>query len=448
MDHLTAWRDAQRAVIGSLLIDPEHTAGAIFGRARPEHFGEPSWRHIFLAARELWTQRRPVDVVTVAAAAGDEYHDALEDAMVSTPTAVNAEAYLDLIRDGARLSAIRAAAFQISTAQNLDAAAKLYEQLGQTLRDRDEFEDKTLEEAIGEYLDRMQDPTPPDYLRFGIPELDRFLAVSRGQFVILAADSSVGKTALALQFAYAMAEAGRKVGFFSLETSRENLVERLLAELQAAAVNLPRSKQKQLTDRDFRRVTEAAMRRSARAMRLLNRFRTVEQIRARTVMHGFDVIFVDYVQLLEAEGENRWNIVTNVSMGLHRLAQELGVTVVGLSQITPEAKGSKSAPTKDDLRESRQLKHDADVILMMSLSKEGAGVFRELGVVKNKDGPLGRILLDFEAENMSFRYRAPMEQSNAYAEVRKASKRARRERAEGQQGFDDLGDDEGGDLPF
>jgi hypothetical protein len=76
--------------------------------------------------------------------------------------------------------------------------------------------------------------------------------------------------------------------------------------------------------------------------------------------------------------------------------------VVGLSQITPPSKDQKRAPSKDDLRESRQLKHDADVILIMSISTEGAGVFRELQVAKNKDGRCGKIKLRFEPQYMTF----------------------------------------------
>ena len=442
---LSAWKDAQTAVLGSVLIDPEHTAGIVFSTARPEHFGDAACRHVFEAARGLWAEKKPVDPVTVAEAAGSSYRDFIRDAMIGTPTAANVEAYLALIRDMAKLGAIQGAAYEIINAEGLEAAAGIYEKLGQQLRDREGFEDRSLASAIGDYFDRMQDGKKPDYLRFGIEQLDRFLNVSPGQFVILAADSSVGKTALALQFAWHMASTGKKVGFFSLETSAENLTERILAEKQVAGINLPRSKAKALNDRDYREGVRAASSTAAGYLRILNRFRTIEQIRGRTVMRGFDVVFVDYVQLLDGEGRERWDIVTNISIGLHRMAQELGVTVIGLSQITPPSKESKKAPTKDDLRESRQLKHDADVILILSISQEGSGMFRELAVAKNKDGPLGRILLDFEPENMSFSYRPPHE-PNAYAEVQKAARKAAREHGGKQQSFEDVEEQE--ELPF
>ena len=445
---LNARRQAEASVIGSLLIDPDRVAGLVFSQARAEHFSDAALRHVFEAARGLWSARKALDPVTILAAAGGDYEKLLAECMQVTPTAANVEIYVGLIRDAAKLSAIQAAAMAIATSEDLSAAAAAYEELGTRLRDLEEFEDLSLEDLIGAYCDRMQDKTPPDYLHFGIPQLDELLNVSRGKFVILAADSSVGKTAMALQFAWHMADAGKKVGFFSLETDADTLTERLLAENQTAAVNLPRSKRKALNDRDWRQITAAAIRPAADRLRILNKFRSVDQIRSRTIMRGFDVVFVDYVQLLEAPGRERWDIVTNISIGLHRMAQELGVTVVGLSQITPPSKDQKRAPSKDDLRESRQLKHDADVILLLSISTEGAGVFRELQVAKNKDGPLGRMLLDFDPEHMSFAYRAPAEGSEVGRQLRAEGKKVKRRNVEGQAAFEDLPEDEGGALPF
>ena len=445
---LNARRQAEAAVIGSLLIDPDRVAGLVFSQARAEHFSDAALRHVFEAARGLWSARKALDPVTILAAAGGDYEKLLAECMQVTPTAANVELYAGLIRDAAKLSAIQAAALAITTSEDLSAAAAAYEELGSRLRDLEEYEDLALDELIGRYCDRMQDKTPPDYLRFGIRQLDDLLNVGRGKFVILAADSSVGKTALALQFAYHLAETGKKVGFFSLETDADTLTDRLLAEDQTAGVNLPRSKHKALSDHDWKQVANTAMRGAARRIRVLNKFRTVDQIRGRTIMRGFDVVFIDYVQLLEAQGRERWDIVTNISIGLHRMAQELGVTVIGLSQITPASKDQKRAPSKDDLRESRQLKHDADVILIMSISQEGAGVFRELQVAKNKDGPLGRMLLDFDPEHMSFSYRAPEAVSDVGKQLRAEGRKVKRRSIDGQQVFTELPEGEGGDMPF
>ena len=123
---LSLWQDAQRAVVGSLLIDPDKVSGLVFSRARAEHFSDPALRHVFEAARGIWQERRPVDAVTVAAAAGPDYRELIADAMRATPTAANVESYLALIRDAAKLRAIQTAAMAIASSDDLEQAAAAY----------------------------------------------------------------------------------------------------------------------------------------------------------------------------------------------------------------------------------------------------------------------------------------------------------------------------------
>lgn len=404
---LTAWKRAQESVIGALLIDPDYSAGLIFQSAKASHFGETELRHVFEAARELWNENRQLDAVTILDRAGSEYEQLLRDCMINTPTARNLPAWLEICQDSARLTAMQAEALAIVNADRADDAAAAWERMGTMLQDADQGEDLSLGELIGDYCDRMQDKRPVRYLNWGIESLDRDLYVSGGQFGVIAADSSVGKTALALQFAYHMAADGRRVGFFSLETPKENLEDRLLAQYQVAGIPLPITKRKKLTDEDLRAAGEAGMRSDQIYLRILRNYETLERIRAKTIQRRFDVIFIDYVQLIDAPGRERWDIVTNISMGLHRMAQQLGITVIGLSQITPAVKGQK-APTKDDLRESRQLKQDADFILLLYPDTE-EGVpptARVLEIAKNKDGRCARLRMDFEPEHMTFKYHA------------------------------------------
>lgn len=406
---LKAWGQAQQAVIGSLLIDPEYSAGEIFGTAKPEHFGEPALRHIFEAAQRIWTENRPIDPVTVLAAAGNDYEPTIRACMMQTPTAANVSAWLEICRSSARLSAMQADALAILNAEAEQDATAAYERMGAQLQETGRIEVMTLSEMISHYIDRMRDKTPVNYLRWGIDKLDDVLFVSRGQFGVIAADSSVGKTALALQFALHMAQTGKRVGFISLETPWESLEDRLMSELQFSKIPLPATKRRQLSDDDFRRAGEAGMKADGLELRFIRNCTRLEEIRAAAVRFRLDAVFIDYVQLIECEGRERWDIVTNISMGLHRMAQQLGTVVIGLSQITPAVKGAKTAPTKDDLRESRQLKQDADFILLLypDTEEDAPANGRVLEVAKNKDGRLARLKLSFVPEHMSFSYRVP-----------------------------------------
>ena len=401
---LSAWEQAQYSVIGSLLRAPDEWAGEIFQSATPSMFGNQSLRHVFEAARELWSAGTPVDPVTLGAKAGQEYAQTIVDCVNLTPTAVNAGAYLKILREQARLSAMQVEALSISTAETVEDATESYEKIGKLLAATEDIEDYSLTEMIGMYLDRMNDPTPPDYLHFGMDRLDSALAVTPGMFLIIGADSSTGKTALALQFAVHIAKSGKRVGFFSLETPQEPLQNRILSQHQLAGIPVPSSQQKKLTDEDYARAAQAGILSQDIPLRVIRKANTLEKIRARTLQRRFEVIFIDYVQLIDVQGKERFDVVTRISMGLHRMAQELGIVIVGLSQVTPPEKGKKVKLTVDDLRESRQLKQDADIVLLMTRStdKDDPPEARILEVAKNKDGRRPKLRLNFDPTHMTF----------------------------------------------
>ena len=401
---LTTWAQAQYSVIGSLLRDPDECAGEIFQTATPAMFGDKTLRHVFEAAREIWSSGVPVDPVTLGAKAGKEYSQTIVDCVNLTPTAVNAGAYLKILREQAQLNAMQVEALSISTADTVEDATESYEKIGKLLAATEDVEDYSLTEMIGMYLDRMNDPTPPDYLHFGMDRLDSALAVTPGMFLIIGADSSTGKTALALQFAVHIARNGKRVGFFSLETPQEPLQNRIMAEHQLAGIPVPSSQQKKLSDEDFARAAQVGILSENIPLRVIRKANTLEKIRARTLQRRFDVIFIDYVQLIDAQGKERFDVVTKISMGLHRMAQELGVVIVGLSQVTPPEKGKKVKITVDDLRESRQLKQDADIVLLMTRStdKDDPPEARILEVAKNKDGRRPKLRLNFDPQHMTF----------------------------------------------
>jgi replicative DNA helicase len=123
------------------------------------------------------------------------------------------------------------------------------------------------------------------------------------------------------------------------------------------------------------------------------------------MMRGYQIIFVDYLQLLQGSGENRTTQVTQISIALHTLAQSMGVTVVALSQLARQGKQDKNTPPDmSALRESGQIEQDADLIMMLSLQdKDNPAGPRELRIRKNKEGTCPNILLDFDGKHQTFR---------------------------------------------
>ena len=413
-----AWTEAQEAVLGSVLIDPEPTVGIVMDALRAEDFTDER-RTVFDAIRALWLERKPIDPVTVAHTAGPDYVPRIRAWMALTPTAANVAAYCSAVKEEAQLSRLRAAAMGVATAENMGAARAALRKLEPAMVDRPELRPVNVGEMLADFLHRMEDKAPPKYLRWGIRKLDEELTAEPGDFIVLGADSSVGKTALAVQFAWAMAASGRRVGFFSLETSVRKLTDRIVA--QRARADMQDIKRKQLPDKDLQEIVSLGASTGKISLEFCECSGSgVGDIRAMTVARRYQVIFIDYLQLLDSEGRERWEAVTEISMGLQRLAHELGVAVIALSQLTTEKNNkARRAPTKDDLRESRQLKQDADLILLMSLADpEDNESSRWLRVDKNKDGPQISVNLRFDPRHMDF----TAQDSRAFDEWRRKRK--------------------------
>ena len=450
--------DAETAVIGSLMIDADHVAGPIFHRLRPDDFGNQERRNVFKAAQKLWLDQRPLDPVTVLAEAGKDYEKLIYDCMMATPTATNAEEYAKIVETEAQLRRLRDVGMRMSLhMDDLDTARKLLSEAEGLLSTQRKDRSRTYREMLEDFLDRQNDTKPLDYLDWGIEELNRNVKISHGRFVILGAQSSVGKTALALQLAYNIGKSGKRVGFFSYETSLEDAEDRLFAN--TASVDLARTKTKSLNYMDI----EELMREGnyADSVNLTvedSGSWTIDELRAITLAKRYEVIFIDYVQIIPGDSRKpRWEVVTETSMALHRMAQNLGVTVIALSQVTaPEkdSKGRRRALTKEDLREAQQLGNDAEAVLLMDLTILGNyDSERELRIDKNKDGGRGRIYLKFDPAHMRFtpcekpEHLKKKEFREEMARVAKENKEQRKAELT-QMGFEDLGRGKDGELPF
>lgn len=430
---------AEASVIGSMLIEPK-CVPELMQELTAEDFTDGTLRLYFETIRRNFLQRIPLDIVTVVSSLGvgeeaqNRHAAKMVDLMTMTPTAANCLYYARIIRDRRQLRQIQAACAAAAQGKTLEDARELLTKAAGLLVQKQADRDKGYGDLIAELVSR-QDKTEPDYLDWGIPALNEKLHAGPGRFVILGADSSVGKTALALQFALQISKR-KRVGFFSYETTLADATDRLIAN--DADVSLGRLKGKHLTDEEMDAIMEAGERSDKRQLRILETARyTVEDIRAKTIARGFEVIFVDYVQMIPTRKRDRYEAVTEISIGLHALAQELGVTVIGLSQVTvPETdkKGRRRYISKEDLRESRQLKQDADVILLLDLmDPTDRNGYRVLQIEKNRDGPLAHLFLSFDPSRMRFSYMEPPEsdadrKSRERCEKMDAKREAQREK--------------------
>lgn len=427
----------EASVLGSLLIAPDETAPQILQELTAADFQDAALRHVFQAAAALYSRLEPVDAVTVAHEAGAAYEAMIQEIMLQTPTWRHAEIYARQLREASRLRALHQAAMAVLDAGNLSDAMQAVGDLNSALATIPRGRAASYEELVYAYLDRQQNGEPPDALDWGLQQITEIAPLRPGRFVVLGADNSVGKTAFALQAAYHIASHGKRVAFYSYETSLEDSADRILAN--AADVALPRSKAKSLTDSDFKRAS-GELKESVSLRVVESAGYSTGELRTDMVAHRIQVAFIDYVQLIPGKDDSRWETVTRTSMELHTMAQQLGCTIVALSQVTlPQAAKGGKRPTidKHSLRESRQLSNDADLILLLDLADPSfpSGP-RVLKVAKNKDGKLGGMYLDFDPEHMRFRPgRPPMQTGEPVPEKFKKPE------------LEDLPDD-GDPLPF
>ncbi len=423
---------AQQSLVGAMLLDPR-IVGEVLQKVDAEAITVSAINEIFRAIRTLYLTGAPLDPTTVAGQLPPELTNTIAEIMRVTPTATNWEAYADQVADDYKLRQLQEVAMQVIDTQSAEEARRLFASVDR-ISLRPKIRRVTFGEGLSHFLDRQHDKTKFEYLDWGFENVNkRVQCPVHGKFVILGADSSMGKTALALQWAYGFATKGLRVGFFSLETEERTGFDRIAAH--AARVRMPKIKSKMLGEPELAQVYDVGAKHGSICLDFLEAAGcTVDDIRACALADNYDVVFVDYVQLLNADGRTRAEMVTNISIQLHTMAQSLGVTVIGLSQITPGE--AKNAITKDNLRESRQLLQDADVIFLIG---KGEGIDeRRLIIDKNKEGSLGFVRLYFDAEHMTFE---PGGSSMGKTKKKPAAQDA-------QQGFEDMGTASENELPF
>lgn len=389
------WLEAQYSVLGSVLLWPELAPKVLF-ETRESDFTGPC-RTVYDAIRKLSQDNAPIDPVTVNGALHGGYSDFLLDLMEIVPTSALIDHYIALCREKARVSSVRGLAQQLALAETSRDMAKLVEQINAFLMDKQSLQIMSSKDGLEDfYRSQTEDPK---YLTWPIKKLNGRVYTKPGSFVIIGGTPSTGKSAWALQCATYFSQ-HCKVGFFSLETDNQTLRDRQYAAIPE--LSMDQIQQRRLSDKGW----EAVARESSRILRqdvdlISAAGYTVADIRSVTMMKQYQIIFVDYLQLIQGSGNNRAEEVAGISRALHTMAQSLDVTVIALSQL--KRKDSKESPAMSDLRESGQIEQDADVIMILQLEDETKPEGpRGLYVAKNKQGRRFKILLAFDGQHQIF----------------------------------------------
>jgi len=421
---------AEASILGAILIDKDAIADVI-DFLRPEYFYKDAHADIFAAMMLLFENHEPVDIVTVTAAlkkmgkyknvGGASY---LSELTNMVPTAANIEVYGRIVSDlyiKRRMIEVAGSVAQAAFDEKedvkhlLDKAESEILAIAQRRAHKDFI---AVKDALAESFDRLDELHKRGSTLRGVPtgftDLDNKLAgMQDSNLLILAARPGQGKTALVLNIAQYVSVVGKQaVGIFSLEMSKEELVDRLL--VSQADIDAWRLKTGRLSDNDFSRLSEAMGELAEAPLFIddtpgINIFEMRTKARRLQVNHNVRLLIVDYLQLVDPGRmfDNRVQEVSIVSQSLKNLARELKIPVLAVSQLSRavEARGSR-VPQLADLRESGAIEQDADVVMFLyrqeqEMEKWDNQVVKLL-IAKHRNGPLGEIDLIFKGDRIRF----------------------------------------------
>ncbi|HEU0368951.1 MAG TPA: replicative DNA helicase [Candidatus Acidoferrum sp.] len=429
--------DAERSILGAILLD-NHALNAAIENIKPEDFFLEQHRRVFNQMIALGEAQQAIDLVTLTeslhrtgeleSSGGAPYLASLADGM---PRVSNVEHYARIVREKALLRNL------IHATHNIQQRALEGEDGADAILDGAESSIFAIaEDRIKAGLIPVKDIVRDNFERLekifregksitgvstGYTELDKLLSgFQNSELLILAARPSQGKTALALNLAENISiRGGMPVAVFSLEMSKESLLQRLVASV--AQIDAHKFRTGHLSREDWRRMTEALGQISSAPLWIDDAGSTsVLEIgaKARRLKRdkGLSLLIVDYLQLITGRGRfnNRQEEVSSISRGLKGLAKELQIPVLVLSQLTRAPEREERGPQLSDLRESGAIEQDADVVMFiyrphwakLDSSPEERDQ-AEIQVAKQRNGPTDKVRFVFRSRLTRFEEAAP-----------------------------------------
>lgn len=420
--------EAEQSVLGAILIDKD-SINEVSDIISPKDFYSDKNSIIYDSMLSLYDQRKPIDVLTLTAElkkrkifdkiGGSSY---ITELVNIVPTAANIEYYASLIKEASTKRGLIKAGTEMAelgykeeeeVKNILDKAESSIFAISQGHLTRDFIQ---IKEALAESFDRIDELHKSGAglrgIKSGFFDLDNMLSgFQQSNLIILAARPGQGKTAMAVNVAQYVAVSEKlPVGIFSLEMSKEELVDRLL--VGQADVDAWRLKTGKLSEDDFGKLSEA-MGELADSPIFIDDTPgiSVTEMRSKArrlqMEHNIKLLMVDYLQLVDPgrHYDNRVQEVSIVSQSLKNLARELKIPVLALSQLSRavEHRGEKK-PQLADLRESGAIEQDADVVMFLYRQDDELLPTMPINllIAKHRNGPTGEIDLLFRGDRIKF----------------------------------------------
>ncbi len=422
--------EAEEAVLGALMIDPE-AIFKVLPFLKADDFYLQKHRWVYESVIRVHERREPVDFITLTTELDQQDHleavgggAYISQLISAVPSAISVESYGRLVEQTAVRRRLLGAAGDIArfaydeklpVDQVVDRAEKALFGVSQKRSTRDL---QSIQEIVPDYYDHIEYLYEHRGELMGVPsgfrDLDRVLGgFQRSDLLILAARPGVGKTSLMLTFALRAAEKRKVVALFSLEMSAEQLVQRLVAQI--SGIDAQRLRLGQLKDEEWPAFAEAIGHLSELPIYIDDTPSiTVLQLRTKcrrlASERGLDMIFLDYLQLMDSDfrTDNRVQEVSYISRSLKGLAREIDVPLMTASQLSRAVEQRQNKhPVLSDLRDSGSLEQDADIVMFIyrdelyNENTESPNI-ADLMISKHRSGPTGTVQLYFRKHLAQF----------------------------------------------
>ena len=404
------WLQAQNCLLGAALLWPNLVPRVVTELSVDDFNG--NGRLLYKAMADLFRQSRTdsdVDAVAISHYLGNtqEVRSMIAQFMGLSPTLSEIDRYITLARQAAKVSRLRDLGADLAAAASLDDALRASDAIASQLVERTGLKGCEPAELLDAF--NVRHKTPAEHIAWGLRVVGDYIRIKKGNFLILGAEPSGGKTAFALEQMWAFS-AKHRVLFVSLETDEHTLFDRLISSL--TGIPMDTLMDGVLQPKQWEQVDAAREEISQRTFKILPAAGlSVSGIKAAAISYRADIVIIDYLQIIQQSSRklSRYEAITEISMDLHILAQSTGLIVIALSQVTNRDPNARGKPLGlHSARESGQIEADADAILMLDKSVEkglresGCKANRILRIVKNKNGRCCNIPVLFEGKTQSF----------------------------------------------
>lgn len=395
-------------IIGSLLTDSDYMK-YYYGKVKPEMFTNPLCREAYIQCLRLYDLNQPINITEIkkaleGTADNESILNLIKGCVAETIySGAEARSCQKAICDRYKATCLRNMCNNLSfLPKDINTTIRELNKATEDMLKGSQTKGISLADVTKQYKDYYGHEHPLG-IKTGLYEVDELLVgLDKGDVTVIGARPAVGKSALVTQILMNVADKGHRVGYFNLEMTDKQILERIISRYSGIDLLRLRKAKNFMTEEKAKYNTAIEKIENNKNLILFSGSYTVGEMKFLCKNQGFDLIVIDYLQLVKAEKTygSREAEIGDISTAIKSMAMELKVPIIELSQLNRKIEATDE-PSMNDLRESGRIEQDASNILLLWNIDE-AGKTKALKIEKNRQGILGKVALDFDGSKMHF----------------------------------------------